>query len=47
MLARLVAIETGTGNTFAAIDPAIRQALATYGIASRLTIFASTAASRR
>ncbi|HEU4755314.1 MAG TPA: D-alanyl-D-alanine carboxypeptidase [Agromyces sp.] len=33
MLARLVAIETGTGNTFAAIDPAIRQALATYGIA--------------
>jgi D-alanyl-D-alanine carboxypeptidase/D-alanyl-D-alanine-endopeptidase (penicillin-binding protein 4) len=33
MLARLVAVEAGTGNTFAAIDPAIRQALATYGIA--------------
>jgi D-alanyl-D-alanine carboxypeptidase/D-alanyl-D-alanine-endopeptidase (penicillin-binding protein 4) len=33
MLARLVAIEVGTGNTFAAIDPAVRQALATYGVA--------------
>ena len=33
MLARLVAIQLGTGNSFAAIDPAIRQALATYGVA--------------
>ncbi|MFE5672333.1 D-alanyl-D-alanine carboxypeptidase/D-alanyl-D-alanine-endopeptidase [Agromyces sp. NPDC056523] len=33
MLARLVAIEVGTGGTFEAIDPAIRQVLATYGIA--------------
>ncbi|MGR2753439.1 D-alanyl-D-alanine carboxypeptidase/D-alanyl-D-alanine-endopeptidase [Agromyces arachidis] len=33
MLARLVAIEVGTGDDFAAIDPALRQALATYGIA--------------
>lgn len=33
MLARLVAIELGTGNDFAAIDPAVRQALTGYGIA--------------
>lgn len=33
MLARLVAIEVGTGGTFEAIDPAMRQVLATYGIA--------------
>ena len=33
MLARLVAIEQGTGNSFAAIDPAVREALATYGVA--------------
>ncbi|MEI5583426.1 D-alanyl-D-alanine carboxypeptidase [Agromyces sp. CCNWLW213] len=33
MLARLVAIELGTGGDFAAIDPAVRQALAGYGIA--------------
>lgn len=33
MLARLVAIELGTGTDFAAIDPAVRQALTGYGIA--------------
>ncbi|WP_430645869.1 D-alanyl-D-alanine carboxypeptidase/D-alanyl-D-alanine-endopeptidase [Agromyces sp. GXS1127] len=33
MLARQVAIAVGTGNTFEAIDPAVRQALETYGIA--------------
>lgn len=33
MLARLVAIEQGTGDSFAAIDPAVREALATYGVA--------------
>lgn len=33
MLARHVAIRLGTGNDFAAIDPAIRQALEEYGIA--------------
>ncbi|BDZ53864.1 hypothetical protein GCM10025870_09370 [Agromyces marinus] len=33
MLARQVAITVGTGNTFEAIDPAVRQALETYGIA--------------
>ncbi|WP_207207090.1 D-alanyl-D-alanine carboxypeptidase/D-alanyl-D-alanine-endopeptidase, partial [Agromyces binzhouensis] len=33
MLARQVAVAVGTGNTFAAIDPAVRQALETYGIA--------------
>ncbi|WP_353813271.1 D-alanyl-D-alanine carboxypeptidase/D-alanyl-D-alanine-endopeptidase [Agromyces sp. SYSU T00266] len=33
MLARQVAIAVGTGNTFEAIDPAVRQALESYGIA--------------
>ncbi|HEX6953980.1 MAG TPA: D-alanyl-D-alanine carboxypeptidase [Agromyces sp.] len=33
MLARLVAIEVGAGDDFAAIDPAVRQVLAEYGIA--------------
>jgi len=33
MLARMVAIEVGTGGTFEAIEPAMRQVLATYGIA--------------
>lgn len=33
MLARLVAIEVGTGDDFASIDPAVRQVLAGYGIA--------------
>jgi D-alanyl-D-alanine carboxypeptidase/D-alanyl-D-alanine-endopeptidase (penicillin-binding protein 4) len=32
MLARLVAVESGTGNTFAAIQPAVLAGLADYGI---------------
>jgi len=32
MLARLVAVESGTGNTFSAIQPAVLAGLATYGI---------------
>lgn len=32
MLARLVAVESGTGNTFAAIQPAVLAGLAEYGI---------------
>lgn len=39
MLARLVAVELGVGNDFAALDTAIPQALATYGLdTSALTI---------
>ena len=34
MLARLVAVESGTGNTFDAIEPAVLAGLATYGIST-------------